>query len=171
MDNEVIPEEIREMVKGISIRARMALAITCLESVLSTFSIRAEEKSAILETFWQFVEDDRMWKWDLDRRTNDSLMIIGEYINHVQDIPKEYSCRNLPDFALRMVFETDELGMSDLYGEVCGYSKHTFASVINILRLMVTHGFPMPSLNPFLKSSFQDNGGWGSAVPRTFFTE
>jgi hypothetical protein len=171
MDSEVIPKEVRELVKGISIRARMALAITCVDIVLSKFSIHAEEKSALVETFWQFVEDDRLWKWDLDRRTNDSLMIIDEYIDHLQDIPADYSCRNLPDFALKMIFETDELGMSDLYGAVQGYSEHTFTSILNVLRLMVTHGFPIPPLHPFLKSPFQDNDGWGSAVPRTFFTE
>lgn len=171
MTREVIPEGVSELIRGMSIRARMALSITCLDILLKEFSIHAEEKSALMETFWQFVEDSQLWKWDQDRRTNSLLMAIGDYIIHAENIPADYSCRNLPDFALQLIFEIDELGLGDLYGAVTGHSESTFDSLLNILHLMVAHGFSIPPLHPFLKSSFQDNGGWGNPVPRTFFAE
>lgn len=168
-----LPESVKESLKQISIRGRMALATTVLESVLSHFKISKDEKDPLINIFWQFVEERDLGKWDDDRRKVEILMAIKDFVNLRlrKDLPLHSGFRNSPRFVLEMIDAIDWIGLDDLYGTVRGYSPTTHNYTIQGLELALCNGFEIPSIQPFLKSSIEDEYGWGKVVPRTYFTK
>jgi hypothetical protein len=165
----LVPRETQEVLKHVSIKGRMAMAVRCLERVLERQRLSPSERDALLEEFWAFVEKEDLGAWDRHRRGNEALMAVGDFIEQGWELPAGSGLRDLPRFVLEMIYKTDELGMGDLYGAVKSYSLETHAALLRVLDLALEHGFDIPPVEPFLKSPFTQERGWGASVPRTFF--
>jgi hypothetical protein len=178
METKISPS-LQEKLKRISIRGRMALAITCLDMILTDRKVDSVEKLSLLDIFWQFVEneEENLAKWDQDRRQHDLLMDLTNYAGGwTSEKPTKYSFAELDDWIYQVIFEVDELGLGELYSAVQGFSNNTLENLTAILNLIVEHGYTIPSLEPFLRSPFDDTSkwgvkGWGKPSPRTFYDD
>jgi hypothetical protein len=166
----LVPKSVQEDLKQISIRSRMAMAITCLKPILDHYHINISEKESLLDIFWQFVENKDLAEWDSNTRKVDSLMAICDFIESEIELPPTLDLRRLPRFVLEIIYEIYNLGLGNLYAGVVSYSPSTYRSSLYVLDLVLNNGFTIPSIEPFLKSPFTERGGFGNNVPRTFFT-
>ena len=164
-----LSESVKESLKQVSVRGRMALATIVLESVLSHFKIKDEEKEPLINIFWQFVEERNLGKWGDDRGEVKILMAIEDFTYSEKTLPLGSEFGNMPKFVLEMINAIDWIGLDDLYGTVLGYSPTTHACTVKVLELALCNGFEIPSLDPFLKSPITEQDGFGTPVPRTFF--
>jgi hypothetical protein len=164
-----IPIHIQEAIKTISINARMAMAIMCIEPILTHFQMETSSKNALVNVFWQFVENWDLASWDGNRYDNKDLAAVCEYFDYKEEIDKRLAISALPDFVQEMIYKMNTLGTVELYGKVESYSPLTHDFLIQILTIAVEHGFSFPPIEPFLKLPFSQQGGWGECVPRSFF--
>jgi hypothetical protein len=156
----MIPVDIQNTIKSISIRGRTAMAITCLENVINERQMMSPKLAELLDIFWQFVEADDLGEWD-ER--------IYRWRNLEGDLSENSKFTHLPEFILEMISETETVAGGNLYCGVVGYSSLTFNPLVNVLNLALENGFEIPDVEPFKKSRFSKDGGWGFAVTRNFF--
>lgn len=162
-------KQIQEIIKKISVRGRMAMAINCIKPILTFYKVNQNEKESLLNIFWQFVESDDLAKWDSDRRNCDILMGICDYIetDDRSRIPLGF-CK-VPRFALEIINKIDDIGVEELYGRITDYSSATHEYLLSILNLALANSFSIPPVEPFLRSPFTEKSGWGNSNPRDFF--
>lgn len=156
----MLPVDIQNSIKSISIRGRTAMAIICLENVINKTQMMSPKLTELLDIIWQFVEADDLGEWDEQ---------IYRWHNLEGDLLENSEFTLLPEFILEMISETEEVAGGNLYGGVVGYSSFTFNPLVNVLNLALENGFGIPDVEPFKKSSFSEDGGWGFPVTRNFF--
>lgn len=165
----LVPLDIQEATKQVSIRGRMAMAIVCLESVLGHCSLNAASKNALLDTLWQFVEGQNLAIWDDSRYDNQDLAAICEFFDYGAEIDKQLSISVLPMFVLNMIDDIVTIGKIELYGKVESYSPITHHSLLLVLNQALENGFSIPPIEPFLQLPFSQRGGWGEPTSRSKF--
>ena len=81
------------------------------------------------------------------------ISMNGRLYNLYQNIDKSI------DILTRAIYE---LGISHAYTVIEGCGESSLKSLEKIVDLMIENKFPLPSINPFLSFSIEENRGWGN---------
>ena len=165
----LILNHMQEALKSVSIRGRMAMATACLENVLDEMQLISPPVAELLDILWRFAEMDDLGEWD--EQIGNLTLDITQWHDGRDDLPEDSKFSHLPECILKMIAETIEVGGSNLYAGVEGYSNWTLIPLINVLNLALENGFRIPLIEPFEKSRFSEFHGWGFAVSREIFSE
>jgi hypothetical protein len=107
-----------------SILARSAFGLVCLEQACSHLAIRSARLDALLQRLWRKVESGKLEGWSCDGEIEDVPALLGQ-----------------------MLRELDEIGGGNLYG---GFrNEFTLTPTLNLARLLETNGIPLPPRPPF----------------------
>lgn len=179
-----LPAGVADAVARISIRGRMALGARCFDDACAHFGLDAPEIRALSDWFWSFTDARDLGVWEasdpsgitdaqeLMMVTTDPAVTHGPSWAQVPDAASQ-----VPAALMRMplglvvmgVLIYDEIGRGNLYSGVVDHSPHTWEATLRMLSCLQQMGLPIPDLQPFLRSPFTEDRGWGDPRPREFF--
>lgn len=158
---------MKELIEKISLRARVAFIVLCIENAL-----RNENKlvkwEKVLEIFWsqtsmQFVDE---WLYEISRVMPESIL-EDEYeenetisVNEFSELKILYS--NTPKYIFELMELAFECGTIDLYGAVENDSDKTILSVLKSIEIMKERNIELPNIELLKKYNISEKGGWGN---------
>ncbi len=169
---------MKDRLKEVSIRGRVAYGITCLEIYFAHLGLLNQPVVfKFLDTIWQFTSSNSLDEWeeavmDYSPRfvekadVSEVTLLTAEEFEQIRQL---YD--TLPSTLLEMIEEVIEIGRGNLYAGTTGYSEHTYTPTIHVIKLMQRKGLPLPALEPFEQSCFSESHGWGYAREREFFKQ
>lgn len=164
-----------EIFLTLSIRARVAYGILCLEQTLQKLGYDYNRWQFLLDTLWSYTySNPGAWHMITAEITPLSIMGEGEYntfdfecITSEQysllkrmysTIPKEYFV------IFELIFE---IGTKDLYASIVNGSKETHGFLATIVKVLEENKIEVPDIPEFLmKQSIDENYGWGNPFYR-----
>jgi hypothetical protein len=157
----------RSELDSISIRGRVAFAITCLERVCDHLRFRNERIHGLIRFLWTYVCSQRLDLWEQEVANtypfDDTLDVCAKWYGY-DHLPPEQQV-----LLWQLILETVEnIALGNLYG---GYRSYfTREPTWRVAHLLDEWSIPLPSLRPFLKSKATERHGWGNLVDPAFFT-
>src|SRR5688500_18590466 len=179
-----LPADVAEAIGRISIRGRMALGARCFDDACAYFGLDDPEMRALSDCFWSYTSAMDLGVWEttipdgaphvheLMQVTSDPFVTTGPSWKNTPDsasrTPPSYMRMPL-GLAVLVVLIYDEIGAGNLYAGVTYDSPGTRDGTLRMLGCMRQMGLPLPALEPFLRSPFTEDEGWGHPRPREFF--
>jgi hypothetical protein len=158
---------MRELIKKISLRARLAFIILCIENALRKDNSLVKWNK-ILEIFWsqtsmQFVDE---WLYEISKVMPESIL-EDEYEDNETISFNEYSefkilYRNTQKFIFQLMEIAFECGTVDLYGAIENDSEKTILSVLKCIEIMKENDIELPNIELLKKYNVSENDGWGN---------
>jgi hypothetical protein len=162
---------MKELIGKISLRARVAFIILCIENAL-----RSEDTlvkwNKVLELFWsqtsmQFVDE---WLYEISKVMPESIL-EDDYEENETISFAEYSkiksiYKSTPKYIFELMEFAFECGTIDLYGAVEENSNKTIQSVLKCIEIMKEKNIELPKIELLEKFSISENGGWGNQFTR-----
>lgn len=168
MEEKIKAEDFKE----ISIRARLAYGICCLENALVYYKKDISEWKELLDFLWEFPPITGFLTDWTEKILDYIPHIIIEYLyekdfsisedkyNYYKNL---YSKTEKP--ILNLIDTIDYLGAEELYVGIEKYSPDTLEHVQRILDIMYEHKIPLPDTESFRQFKFDvkpiDDYGWG----------
>ena len=162
--------KLRRSLETISIRARMAFAVSCILLGAEQEGVKNPKFVAALELLMAFTASTNFYDWDT--RISSDLGYVLDLIedleeNRVPECPHhESDYADVPIVVLGMLSDAAEIGLSELYGGLMHGSPQTLELVLKIYRNCNACGWPTPQISAFHKFSFDQESGWGSPISR-----
>lgn len=79
--------------------------------------------------------------------------------------------QNIDESIHILLRDIHELGVSHAYTNTSGYGERSVDSLQTLICHMLDYNYPLPSIEPFLKSSILEDDGWGYEFDGTKFSE
>lgn len=162
-----------EQLKKISIRGRFAFCLACLRNAMRQERIDAESLSLMLERLGTFMSTNKLDEWEknvveispdtLFDNHPDNNFEDYETISSTDLVQLKSAYEKLPLSIIKLIDLTISVGLSNLYGGTSEYSLHSLTPTLEVIALMDSSGYELPSLEEFAHYSFADNNGWGFA--------
>jgi len=151
------------LVDLLSIRARTALAVTCLERVCEAWSLRNEELRELTRLLWQFTSAERLDSWD--------GQLAAAMPQDLDELEPLVAGTPLSDEQkgqlLSLLHDLSEVAGGNLFGGF--HSEFTRTPLLKVVRMLDELQIPPPVLRPFTRSSVLESGGWGHPRPPAFY--
>ena len=157
---------MREKIEKISLRARVAFIILCLENALKKNNSYSKW-TKVLQLFWsqtsmQFVDE---WLYEISKVMPDSI-VEDDYEENETISFDEYSelkilYANASEYVLELMEIAFECGTIELYGTIENNSEKTILSVLKCIEIMEENEIELPNIELLKKYSFSSNQGWG----------
>ncbi|BAU29063.1 hypothetical protein DFP93_10387 [Aneurinibacillus soli] len=160
-----------EKFKHISFRGRVAYGISCFENALIALKYDLNDWRVVLNYLWEFTSIQYLDDWndvavelipenllefkayeeeEFERLSKDEFVYL---YNLYQNIDESI------DTLLRAIYD---LGISHVYTVIEGYGESSLKNLERLINFMIINNFPLPDIEPFLKSSIEENRGWGN---------
>lgn len=170
-------ETIKEEIKLISIRGRVALGIVCLEKYLDKINLTEDLRiQRITKSLWAFASTDDIEYWDTTvtqyELNHEGCPVAIEIVfiedkRHVFNYNDLY--KNAPKDLSEFISSIIKIGINNIYSGTGLYSETTLTPTLEVLDLMDKNSLEIPSLEIFKKSSFKEKHGWGLKQNPSFF--
>jgi hypothetical protein len=157
---------MKEKIKKISLRARVAFIILCLENALKKNNLFSKW-TKILNIFWsqtemQFVDE---WLYEVSKVMTESILDDGYEENETISLDEYLEIKVLYKSTPKYIFELMEFafecGTIELYGAIENNSDKTILSVLQCIEIMKENEVKLPNIELLIKYTFSKNGGWG----------
>lgn len=162
---------MKEKIEKISIRARVAFIILCLENAIKK-NTAIVSWNKVLNVFWlqtsiHFVDE---WLYEVSKIMPESIL-EDEYEENDTITLEDYTkLKELYKTAPRFLFELMELafecGTIDLYGGIENNSEKTIQSVLHCIEIMNKNNIELPNIDLLKKYSISENHGWGKTFTK-----
>lgn len=160
-----------EKFKNISFRGRVAYGISCFENSLIALKYDLNDWKIILNYLWEFTSIQYLDDWndivvelipenllefktyeeeEFERLSKDEFVFLYKIYQNVDESI---------EILLRGIYE---LGISHAYTVIEGYGESSLKSLERIIKFMIEKKFPLPSIDPFLSFTIEENRGWGN---------
>jgi hypothetical protein len=141
MSQEVIPAaELSRQVSRMSIRARVAFGLVCIERAIRQFGGSAERAEVLLNKLWEYTEAADLSSWGCAMDVEQLASAFGN------EIPPSKL-----EVLSRLFKELDQIGGGNLFG---GFrDEFTLVPTMNLLSIMSEHGIEPPSTERFIRTS------------------
>ncbi|WP_345225298.1 hypothetical protein [Hymenobacter koreensis] len=169
---------LKERMKHVSIRGRVAFCIVCLEIAIHNLKFSSPASRHLLAKLWDYVSSCQLdiWHEEMAEYLPSSIIETERFQEEDFDDLSEYNfgqLRNwyqtLPKGVVDMIECIFVVGTVNLYGEITGYSTETLKPTMRVAGLMQQLKLPLPEIARFEKSAFADFDGWGKQVDKSFF--
>jgi hypothetical protein len=157
---------MKEEIKSISIRARVAFIILCIENAIDTFEEK-KEWDIVLSILWkqsslEYVDE---WLYICSYIMPDSIL-KDEYEENDTISIEDYKRIKLlytqsPKYIFDLLECVFECGTIELYGRIVDNSEKTVQSVLNAIEIMKENHIRIPAVEMLKKYSITENDGWG----------
>lgn len=160
-----------EQFSNISLRGRVAYAISCLENMISALEYDINDWEIVLNYLWTFTDIRYLDDWNeiivevipenlLEFETYEEQKFAHLSKEEYLYLRKLYkSCDLSIHILIREIFE---LGISHAYSVIEGHGKNSLKCMEQIILFMEKNQFPLPDVRLFLMYSFEENRGWGN---------
>jgi len=156
--------------KLISFRGRVAYGISCFENALISLKHNSDDWKIVLRYLWEFTSSNNLE--DCNSATAElipeNLMETKTYDEDFERISEdEYLClynlyQNIDESINILLRDIHELGVSHAYTNISGYGERSMDALETLISHMLNNDFPLPDIEPFLKSSIEEDDGWGN---------
>lgn len=160
---------MKEKIEKISLRARLAFIILCLENALNKNN-SSSKWTKVLTIFWSqtsmpFVDD---WLYEISKVMPESILEDEYEENEIISFEEYSELKILYGNTQKYIFELMEIafecGTIELYGAIENDSDKTILSVLKCIEIMIENDIELPNIELLKKYSISENQGWG----RTF---
>jgi hypothetical protein len=163
-----------EVFKNLSIRARVAYGICCLEEAIKYYCLLESDWDFMMNLLWTYTNKN-IGKWHeiMAECSPDSVLeelsyqdkgIINISIKEYEELRFLYSKSNkVCDSIINLIFE---IGTRDLYSSIVNGSPDTIEYLQEIIILMQQNNIPLPDIEIFKKFPITENHGWGREFTR-----
>lgn len=160
---------MKELIEKMSLRARVAFIILCIENALKKDNSLAKW-TKILKIFWsqtkmQFVDE---WLYEVSKIMPESILEDQYKENNTISFKDYLEINEIYKHTPKHLFDLMELafecGSVDLYSEIENGSDKTIQSVLKCIEIMKSNQIELPNLELFKNFTITENHGWG----RTF---
>ncbi|AHN24324.1 hypothetical protein FC752_09795 [Lysinibacillus varians] len=168
-----------ERFKQISFRGRVAYGVSCFENALISLKYVSEDWKIVLRYLWEFTNSSNLE--DCHSATAElipeNLMETKIYDEDFERISEdEYLClyrlyQNIDETIHILLRDIHELGISHTYTNISGYGERSVDSLQTLICHMLDYNYPLPSIEPFFKSSILEDDGWGYEFDGTKFSK
>jgi hypothetical protein len=154
-------------IKSLSIRARVAYGILCLENTLEKCALLKSDWQVILDKFWLFTQLEYVDEWLYiispimpdsilgDPHDEESSMTLTEY----QHLKRVYD--DAPLFIFEIMECIFNCGRRHFYGAVTPQSPETFEYIKLLQKIMRQEKVAFPNADGLKKYPFDKHQGWG----------
>jgi hypothetical protein len=172
----VVSSADKQVLKRTAIRARVALALTCVQNVIDQYRVHDARIKELTDVLWRFVEDDQLGDVDVAWSKSQISEFLWKVVEDGAPMPDAYCGR--PEFLPQLLYDALWIGLANMDAGVVSYSEESFDHTVKVLELCEQHDVPIPPLSRFARLPFADaeypsrdygKYGWGPAVPRSFF--
>jgi hypothetical protein len=157
----------------ISIRARLAYTVCCLENALAYFKLKDTEWLFVLTHLWSYTNSNvGRWHEQTAEITGRSIINDENSLDDLAFLSKDqfwkinaiYKKANKD--VLRIIDLIFEIGTRDLYASIVNGSPDTLNYLQKIIDLMKQNNIPLPDYDLFKNYSISENEGWGREFTR-----
>lgn len=156
-------------IKNLSIRARVAFGILCLERILKHFQFDLIKWNILLNELWKYTNSNvgkwheiisEMTPFSINEQVDFELKGC-EYINKEKhdDLQKLYIDVN--NDILKVIDLIFEIGTRDLYSSISNNSQDTIKYLQEIILVLEKNDIELPNIKQLQKFSILENNGWG----------
>ena len=160
--------ELRKNIEGLSIRGRMAFAVSCLLNGVQKEGLTNPELGTAFELLLEFTRTEDFYDWDtmVSSRLGYILDLVEDLEeNRVPELPHAKSMySNVPIGVLKMVSDAIEIGLSELYGGIAHGSPATIELTCRIHEKSRARGWSTPDIQDFSRFTVKQEGGWGAPI-------
>ncbi len=162
---------MKKIIKNISLRARVAFIILCIENALEKLVLK-DKIQKTLNVFWhqtsiEFVDE---WLYEVSKVMSDSILCDdyeeNDVLTHKDYLYLKESYKSIPKFVFELMECAFECGTIELYGMIDSQSEKTIQIVLKTIQIMEQNSIPLPDMNLFEKFPITENNGWGRAFTR-----
>ncbi|MDW7694367.1 hypothetical protein R9C00_06425 [Flammeovirgaceae bacterium SG7u.111] len=157
-------------IKSISITARVAFGLICLEKCIKNEKLFLNNTFLwLLNEMWSYTNtsDAASWQEEMDEACPEVIFDERAVYEEFEKITPQmgYELRSLydeiPAYITRIVDEVILIGTSNLYAGTGEYAKNSHFHTMNVIQIMEDKNIPLPSIEIFREYSFKEKGGWG----------
>ncbi|MFZ6010368.1 MAG: hypothetical protein ACOYXT_08455 [Bacteroidota bacterium] len=162
---------MKSQLHTLSIRARAAFAILCLEEALKKYDHDAQW-NRVLPMLWSITDIEHVDEWlyqvsrimpsDVLEQPYEENAVISRNDHDALRPLYTKTSQSIHDI-LELIFECGSVG---LYGVVVENSPKTLAVLRELVALMKRESIPLPNINLVLEFSIDEHGGWGRRFKR-----
>ncbi|MGG4221603.1 hypothetical protein ABEW32_25700 [Paenibacillus jamilae] len=165
-----------EKFRHISMRGRVAYGINCFENAIIALKYDVNDWNIVLNYLWEYTNIQYLDDWNdiFIELTPENLTEFKTYEEEeLEKLSKDefiylYSLyQNIDEPVAALLRGIYELGISHAYTVIEGYGESSLKSLERIIKLMIDYNIPLPSIEPFLKFSIEENRGWGDKFDGT----
>jgi len=168
-----------EKMISLSIRARVAYAILCLEHLLQHLKYDFSKWELILEELWQYTAGNPgQWHESMAEMIPFSINeeIAFElkecvYINLEKHDQLQELYKDVHEDVLRIIGLTIEIGTRDLYASIVNNSPDTLNYLDRIIAILERNGVELPTTAQLKSFTIDQQNGWGNPFARVQITE
>ncbi|MFT9820976.1 hypothetical protein [Lysinibacillus sp. NPDC056185] len=160
-----------EPFRQISFRGRVAYSVSCFENALIALNYDSNDWKIVLNYLWEFTSIQYLDNWndvvvelipenllefktyeeeEFERLSRDEFITLYKLYQSVEDSI---------NVLLRYIYNP---GISHVYTIIEEYGEGSLLSLEVLINFMIENKFPLPNIEPFLKSSIVENRGWGN---------
>lgn len=161
-------------IENLSIRARVAFALLCLELIIIHYEKTTARFIIILNKLWSYTNSNMgIWHMKIAEICPDSILeevpFIKKgchYINefeHDQLVAIYHSTNVDIKDIINLIFE---IGAKDLYSSICNNSPETIEFLERIINILISNKIKLPDINILSTYTIDENHGWGRAFKR-----
>ncbi len=159
---------------NISLRARVAFAILCLENAIDHFDLPKNKWQIVLKKLWELTSMKYVdeWLYSVSKIMYSSILEdnYSEEWKQYLSISEYMQLRELYLTTPNLIFEIldyiFEIGTIDMYGAILDNSKETLKLLKQLIMLISKENIILPNVEPFAKFSIAENDGWGREFTR-----
>lgn len=159
-----------EKIKDLSIRARVAFSILCLEAFIKFLNYDISKWNLILSELWKYTNTNvGKWHENISEMTpfsiNEKIAFELKGCENIDEskhdeLQKLYADVNIE--ILKIINLIFEIGTRDLYSSITNHSQDTISYLKEIILVLEKNGIDLPNINGLQKFSILENNGWGS---------
>lgn len=149
----------RQQLEGLSIRARMAVAVACFERALRQLGAVTPEMVTLLEVLWQFPTASDLGAWEDDLKY---AAAPGLAWRHTVEGAEDVIWEGIDPRLRRLYEDVEEVGRGNLYSGT--RSETTLEPLVLVIEATRALGVTPPSPLPLRRFTFAENHGWGRPI-------
>ncbi|MBU5354923.1 hypothetical protein KQI74_21735 [Paenibacillus barcinonensis] len=157
----------------ISMRGRVAYAISCFENIIVALKYDINEWKVVLKYLWEFTNIEYLDDWNeiVVELIPENLMEFESYEKEqFEKLSKEeflylFELYQRSDQLINIIIrEIYELGVSHAYSVIEGKGRNSLHCLEKIIIFMKQNNFPLPDIHSFQSYSIKENRGWGDRI-------
>lgn len=161
-------------IEKISIRARVAFGILCLENTVLFYNKVFLDWSFVYKVLWSFMKGKvGDWHYPMAEISPRSVLFDATYAEKEMEFLTEEEYNNLREVysnsntvinsIINLIFE---IGTRDLYSSIVNESQDTIKYLQEIIHLLEENNIPLPDIKLFETYTINENDGWGREFGR-----
>ncbi len=133
-------DQLDQQITRMSIRARVAFGLVCVERAVRRFGVDGERMECLLRGLWRYTDADDLSGWGCALDAEELAVACGEAVS-----------RECLEVLARLFSELDEIGGGNLFGAF--RNEFTLTPAKNLVAILIEQRIALPPVKPFIRVS------------------